>query len=534
MIRNFLIFLMFLSPFLGIAQSIVVNRVENYKGLFFTVQLGTVSSSETPGQYTVFEEINRESLDNGKFRYSTGLFPNLNDARKALESIQSKGFDGAFVIAYENGTRVSLRTVRERESSAIRIPQKQQKITSQSPPDAQKAQRQFDDRAYDETIREVKDLFENQILDYQPSQIRIDSSLPIYLMEKRFDTLLDTEIDSLALNAQIKRLRGDIGLETDAYFNRNFSPGFVETEDLFYLQRLNLGLNLNLLANGYAANKLKAQELENDLRIQKLQRGKLTVKRTYEDAYNHIIYLFNVKKLELVDERISLLNRQLQIAEMLYTTKNKSWEDIIGLKANKKRAESMYTKWSQYNNVMRSKIFTSQGVLDYINVEGLPVLKINAMQLFAFSGDSTFVDEEIIALKKANIDLKYNRSNDIRLAPFARYSFIAQDEAFDRSFSSVGMRLSVPIKWGNHHELKAYEKLQVQAIEGQAQRNDKHQLLNYYYEYEYKFEQLIEFYFTRKKIQERLRKEIIKYQLNDERFSPLKAIRIWMNSMQIN
>lgn len=531
------LFILIILLCLGTLNSFSQQQVKNVnatKELFFTVQVGTSFNENAPQEFGQLQELNREKLPNGNFRFSSGTFPTLDQARKAMLSIRDQGFPEAFVIAYENGTRVSLREVRERkgkaENEAETNRSKAYRLTF-----SEDNTREIDLTKHDETIREVTDLFENQILEYQSKRADYDTALVDVIFEKKFDSINRYIADSMYRKAQVKDLNGDIGLDFNAYYNRNFTPGFVETEDLFYIQRLNLGIDWNLLNNGFIDNKLKAKKLENEMKIAQLQENQTKVTDNYEDVYNYIIYLFNLKKLERIDERINLIERQVQIAEMLYSSKEKSWEDIIEMKAHKTRAEKQYSKWSNYNTILRENIMFNTQLDEYFNADALPILEPSPQLLFQHTLlDSTEpVSSQILALEKENIDIKYNRLQDISLTPFYRYNFIAQDEAFDRNFSSIGARLRVPIRWGNKAEIKQAEKLYVESVTVTEEKNDDHELLNYYYEYQYKLEQLIEFYYSRYRIEERLRKEIIKYQFNDPGFSPLNAIQ-YMDELLAN
>lgn len=516
-----------------LSQELEITDVADQKNLFYTVQIGTFSGTSLPEEFSQFEQLNREKLENGSYRYSVGVFTDLKSAREAMLEVRQKSVPSAFVIAYENGLRVSLRDVRERKGKGV----SEQQISRNKAyrlAFAEEGTREFDVTKHDETVREVTDLFENQILDYQSKKVESDTHLVSIIYERKFDSINKFLADSLLKKAEIKDYKGDIGLVLNTFYNRNFTPGFVETEDLFYIQRLNVGVDWNILNNGFVTNQLKAKQRENELEISRLQQNKISVEDNYEDLYNYIIYLFNTKKLERIDDRINIIDRQVQIAEMLYSSKERSWEDIIEMKAKKSRAEKQYRKWSNYNTILRDKIMFSTALDQYFNADALPILDPDPALLFQHRADSVQTSSDrILALTKENVDIKHNRLKDYTVTPFIRYSFLAQQETFDRNFSSVGARVRIPLRWGNKSSVKEAEKLMIESTTGGEIQNNDHRLLNYYYEYQYKLEQLIEFYYTHFKIEERLRKEIIKYQFEDPGFSPLSAIQ-YMDELLAN
>lgn len=526
------VFLLF-AALVAFSQNVTISDVQDKEELFFTVQIGTFGGTSLPTEYASFKKLNRESLDNGSYRYSAGSYSELSEARDAMLKIREESIPSAFVIAYENGKRVSLRDVRERKGRGATEREVAQNKAYRVA-FAEEINKNIDLTKHDETVREVTDLFENQILDYQSDKVNYDPNLVKIIYERKFDSINKFIADSLLKQAEIKDYKGDIGLVLNTFYNRNFTPGFLETEDLFYIQRINVGVDWNLLNNGFVANQLKAQQRENELEISRLQQNKTKVEDNYEDLYNYIIYLFNTKKLERIDDRINLIDRQIQIAEMLYSSKERSWEDIIEMKAKKSRAEKQYRKWSSYNRILREKIMFSTALDEYFNVDALPILDPDPALLFQHTADSAeSSSDRILALQKENIELKNNKLTDYTVTPFIRYSFLSQQETFDRNFSSFGARVRIPIRWGNKGGVAEAEKLMVESTTGSEIQNNDHRLLNYYYEYQYKLEQLIEFYYSKFKIEERLRKQIIKYQFDDPGFSPLSAIQ-YMDELLAN
>ena len=518
-----------------------VTNVDDIDGLFYTVQVGTFSSTEIPSSLSGLSDINIEGIDEVRYRYSTGIFREIKYARTRREELLNSGFKGAFVIAYENGERISLRTLRERalENTPINEEKEQSEPVLVTLPAGQEGSKKFDFQlksgsVLSEATQEVSDLFENQILDYSQEKVVTDTNLVSRLFTLNFDSTSSIYLDS-AYKAQLaKRYRGDIGLSFNTWYIYNTEPGFGPNEDVYYTQRANLTLGMDLLNSGLYDNRLQARRIENDIKIQQIKKKEIESIYRYEDIYNYIIYIFNTEKLNTIDERINLLNRQIQIIEMLYTTKDKTWEEVIELKGKIARAQNMYNKWQNYNNLLRDKIMANTDLPVDFNASKLPVLEPIPDSLFAQSMlDSTGNFEELMQLEMENIELKNKSLQNYTLRPFVRYNLIDQDQPFDRTYASAGVSLTVPINFHGSKSVNKYEQQLVTDNHYKKEKNDGHELLNYYYEYSFKYEQLIDFYYTKFKIEERLRREIIKYQFGDISFSPLMAIN-YMDELMAN
>lgn len=87
------------------------STVDEEKDLVvFRVQLGAFKNKPTEENYkNIPDLIVVES--GGYFRYMSGSFDNFSAAASHKVKMSLKGFNGAFVVAYKNGTRVSLRSV---------------------------------------------------------------------------------------------------------------------------------------------------------------------------------------------------------------------------------------------------------------------------------------------------------------------------------------------------------------------------------------------------------------------------------------
>lgn len=88
--------------------------VTDVEGLFYTVQLGNFSNAEPSDEISNLSDLLVEELITGEYRFSTGVYREISAARNWKAQVETEGFTGAFVIAYEDGERISLRALRER------------------------------------------------------------------------------------------------------------------------------------------------------------------------------------------------------------------------------------------------------------------------------------------------------------------------------------------------------------------------------------------------------------------------------------
>ncbi|GAB5538940.1 MAG: hypothetical protein Salg2KO_10430 [Salibacteraceae bacterium] len=109
-----------------------VESVRNHSGVFYTVQVGVFSKPVGPNDLFGITPLNQENMDNGNYRYSTGVYRDRAVAERAKEEIVNIGVTDAFVTAYKKGVRITLEEA-EAEMNAGNAPTAQ----DQTPPVAE-------------------------------------------------------------------------------------------------------------------------------------------------------------------------------------------------------------------------------------------------------------------------------------------------------------------------------------------------------------------------------------------------------------
>ncbi len=76
--------------------------------LFFTVQVGVYNKPIANDQLKGFDDLITFQTEKGQFRYSSGMFENINEAKVHKNLAVKKGVADAFVVAYYQGKRISI------------------------------------------------------------------------------------------------------------------------------------------------------------------------------------------------------------------------------------------------------------------------------------------------------------------------------------------------------------------------------------------------------------------------------------------
>jgi len=85
------------------------RQVETVRGLFYTVQVGVYSKPVPLAKLFNISPLNSERTETAKIRYTTGMFLDTEQARIRKDGTVSLGVKDAFVTAYLNGKRISMR-----------------------------------------------------------------------------------------------------------------------------------------------------------------------------------------------------------------------------------------------------------------------------------------------------------------------------------------------------------------------------------------------------------------------------------------
>ena len=323
----------------------------------------------------------------------------------------------------------------------------------------------------------------------------------------------------------------DIGLHATVSYQENLKSPIVDPEEIVIFKRRAIaGLDWDLLNNGLYENKIKNK-------ILKLNYAALEKKQLIDNlnAFQNkqtvqIISYFNSKKIEILNARKYLNNKQTPIIEKLWSIKHITKDNYLKLIQNTTDINAQYNLYQNYNqvNIEKGNFAFELPILD-LSIQKL-LQKINYNSI-----DSSMIDADEVA--------KYQASylKDVSLKAYTRYNYYDVYNAAqpNRSFISVGMNLSLPLAFNQKEKKEFYLTQYLLSNKNQTTDTLDIQLvvLNKYYEYQYKLKQFKNLYHKRLVFEELLRTERVKAQLSDFEFNPNTALFIlddyWSNAIEL-
>jgi WD40 repeat protein len=111
----------------GETQPLQSSNLTAVNGLLFTIQIGIYSNNVSNTLLRNLKPIYREKLDNGNYRYTAGIYSNLDLVKTDRRKVNAIGIGDAFVSAYLNGQRIKITDAIEKASNdkTIQFPPQQ-------------------------------------------------------------------------------------------------------------------------------------------------------------------------------------------------------------------------------------------------------------------------------------------------------------------------------------------------------------------------------------------------------------------------
>jgi len=351
---------------------------------------------------------------------------------------------------------------------------------------------------------------------YDTSQVN-----QLYTLHFLSDSLKES-FDSF-YNYRIKRLKQDYGFRISGYYNYNFKPGFADEEDVYYKQRFYLGLDWNLLGNGgLLANQMQAKELESALKVEQFDRSQQIARDNFLYRYNYLIYVFNSEKLRLISDRIQLLQGLEKIYRELFYIRRVDWEDVLKVRGLESQMKAIQRGYNDYNYQLAHELPAYEELP--AEKDSLPFLDVEPAKMMALY-ESHSVDSLKDAVYLANIRAKYKSLEGWMIRPFIRYNFQQGVNDNWRKYGSAGVSAAVPLRFGpSRNRIAEAAEVLYEAKEKNKVSQRKLDLFNYFYDHQYKKYQLLEFYFKRAQVEERIRKQKAFLLLKNPAFSPVELL----------
>lgn len=88
------------------------DPIEKLEGLFFTVQVGVFNRPVSPSELYDLPNLSTFRLPNGQIRYNSGIYDSAEEAVPRQNFARQSGIQGAFIVAYYQGERISIGNAR--------------------------------------------------------------------------------------------------------------------------------------------------------------------------------------------------------------------------------------------------------------------------------------------------------------------------------------------------------------------------------------------------------------------------------------
>ena len=325
--------------------------------------------------------------------------------------------------------------------------------------------------------------------------------------------------------------RKDIGLCINAGFLHNPSGGEQDFDNIIYRSRFISDLGWDILRSGYVHNRLRAQIADNERSIALIEDKELRKNASFAILWNYVIYQFNLQKIKVLDDRMSLAQDKIDAVKKLYFLNKVDETELLKHLESIAEIRSMYRVYKDYNDQLKQEYkFESTDSLK------LPLIDINYQEIEQFLDGKK--EDSIVFYEKENIDLKNKFINEISLRTSLRYSYydLVTNNPSSRDFISLGVSLGIPLNF-NHKVKKEWIDLQKESVEYIPEKEKiqlQKSILTNYYEFRYKLKQYTAMHYKRLLYKELLRKENARYSIDYLSFNPVSSLRVLDDLMKID
>ena len=346
------------------------------------------------------------------------------------------------------------------------------------------------------------------------------------------DSRLELSDKDMIYHHRIEKAKKDVGVNLNAQYFLNHDPSLAddETQGVNRGTRARIGVEWKILREGFFGNRDKAKLLEEEQELESLKFQLDNNNRCLYFRYNMLIYLFNEEKTKLLEAREKQLEKQLELLYQVYFLKGILYEDVVKVKSEIEQIKVRIENNKEYNRWVESTLDMANLTKDY-NVDALPVLKIDLDYLLQDGSRNVLLD----SMARLEENIAYNREkgglNDIslRLQAYQNIAFNDKITTVDRAFTSIGVGISVPTEIlfnkntkNNLANARLKERLKFNNYE---ELNTESEIINYYYEYNYKMKQYMEFIHKEILYQEKIRMEVVNQKNYKDIYRSLRILR---------
>jgi hypothetical protein len=325
-----------------------------------------------------------------------------------------------------------------------------------------------------------------------------------------------------AIEQQIKAQKGDFGLNLRGDFTENFTPGLSIDEDLTFKRRFYLGLEWDIIKGGLFDASNKIHQLKMQAILKEYESLKLSDKENYRYLFNYINYIFNVQKLELLNERKGLVQKQLKYTKELYHLRYVGWEKVLKYQEQLDDIEHEVYQYKKFNKHIAANIPDTL-LTQTLTANDLPLFDVDLDSLMKiYYGHHS--DDTVTQLKLAIYKDKIKWWKDITLKPFVRYNMYVNEFDALRNYGSAGVNLRVPLRFHNKQKLIRTQEMVYESEGYNGLEAGGNELVNIYAEFGFKLKQIKAFYYKKILNDELIRKELVKKEYHDVAFNPVYTL----------
>ncbi len=330
---------------------------------------------------------------------------------------------------------------------------------------------------------------------------------------------------------QIKQLERDWGLNVRTQFNHNFDQSFLIDEDAdaqINPTRFRLGMEWELFNEGFFGHKNKAQQLQNEKEMDWLEFDQRRNQERHFYRANILNYFFNKEKIRVLKERKQSLEVQLALLYRIYYLRDVLFDEIIAMKGDLEQVEVQLKNYTDYNAYVES-ILGIDKFPEKIDVAKLPIVDVDIHRMLQDSGFH-LANETVTKLMAENERLKSSPINDVSLRLQLHQNLgLSYGTGANRVYTSAGLSASFPFQIFSEQALnteigqvKNMERQKWQQYEDLTMTTD---ILNLYYEFNYKLKQYVEFLYKHLLYEEKLRVEQVNRMQFTDYYQPFQLLK---------
>lgn len=331
---------------------------------------------------------------------------------------------------------------------------------------------------------------------------------------------------------QIKQLKKDLGVNVKAQHFINHDQSFDAedgTDGNLSGSRTRVGVEWNILREGWLGNQQRAKRLNDQRKLDNLKFALDNNDSKLYYRFNLMIYLFNQEKIKLLAAREAQLIEQQKLLYQVYFLKGILYEEIIDIKSRIEQVKVQLKNYRDYNEWFESTLGENHMDTNFAIAE-LPVLHVNLDYLLHENSKEVLLDS--IQQLEQKIAFGADRAiNDIslRVQAYRNLNHFSDELRDARKFNSIGVGLSFPIDLLFNKKTKnnlAYAKIQNrQHFNNYEALNTSSEIINYYYEYNYKMKTYMEFLHKEMLYREKIRVETVNQKNYHDIYRSLRILR---------